>query len=745
MNKLCLILALHNHQPVGNFDYVVEDAYQKSYLPFLKILERHPGIKLSLHYSGNLLLWLKDKHGDFFDLLKNLIKQGRIEMLSGGFYEPIIPAIPDDDKTGQIKKLNEFIEKELGYAPKGMWLTERVWEPAMPRHIAKAGIDYFPVDDHHFKLTGLTDKDLHGYFLTEDEDYAVHVFPGNEQLRYLIPFKDVDEVITYLRSVFENPSSITHHSSLVCMADDGEKFGVWPDTFKHVYTNGWLERFFSALDKNSDWLQTTTFAEYISKNPPAGRIYLPTASYREMGEWALFPPAAEEYDDTLKLLKNLIGDKKAHTLLRGGFWRNFLSKYPESNHLHKRMYQISRKVHKAVKELRVESEKLKKQNPKSQKTHQASRITHHDLLDELWQGQCNDAYWHGIFGGLYLPHLRSSLYAHLLRAEALSEQALALTPYHEADDLDKDGYKDIFLSTKTLSLFFTQKGGALCELSYKEKAVNVMDTLSRRYEAYHRKLSKCGDVHEHSETATIHERLVLKEHDIAKHLVFDPYRKASLIDHFIAKDTSIDQFRGNSYRESGNFIEALYAMKSGEKKNSLETEFSAAGEVNCAQEARPLPVMINKKISVRKASPEIAVLYEINPCAETKSEISDIRSRLSRNSSFCIEFNLSFLGSPEPEVKALSKGKTSGWGITSVTEAKKISMLNVTYGYLGISAIFEFNSPVNLWQFPVETVSSSEEGIERVYQGTTFIIFPDSEFISGEENQFGFVITLKGT
>ncbi|MBI5195749.1 MAG: DUF1926 domain-containing protein [Nitrospirae bacterium] len=740
MNKLCLILALHNHQPVGNFDHVVEDAYQKSYLPFLKILEKHPGIKLSLHYSGNLLLWLKDKHSDFFELLKKLIKQGRIEMLSGGFYEPIIPAIPDDDKTGQIKKLNDFIEKELGYKPKGMWLTERVWEPAMPRYIAKAGIDYFPVDDHHFKLTGLTDKDLYGYFITEDEDYAVNVFPGNEQLRYLIPFKDVDEVMAYLRGIFETSNLKSHPdlfgTNLICMADDGEKFGVWPDTYKHVYTNGWLERFFSAIDKNSDWLQTTTFAEYISKNPPAGRIYLPTASYREMGEWALFPPAAEEYDDALKSLKNLIGDKKAHTLLRGGFWRNFLSKYPESNHIHKRMYQISRKVHKAI-------NKLKAENQKSKKTHYASRITHHDLLDELYQGQCNDAYWHGIFGGLYLPHLRASLYAHLLKAEALSEQALALMPYHEINDIDKDGYKDIFLGTQALSLFFTQKGGALCELSYKEKAVNIMDTLSRRYEAYHRKLSKCGDAQEHSETATIHERLVLKEQDLAKHLVFDSYRKASLIDHFISKNTTIEQFRGNSYSESGNFIEALYTMKSGEKKNSLETEFSAAGEVNCAQDARPLPVMLAKKISVRKASPEIAVSYKINPCAETKSEKSEISSHLSRNSSFCIEFNLSFLGSPEPVVETLSKGKTSRWGITSITEAKKISMLNITYGYLGVSAIFEFNSPVNLWQFPVETVSSSEEGMERVYQGTTFIIFPEPELISGEEKQFGFVITLK--
>ena len=28
------VLTLHNHQPIGNFDHVFEEAYQDSYLPF---------------------------------------------------------------------------------------------------------------------------------------------------------------------------------------------------------------------------------------------------------------------------------------------------------------------------------------------------------------------------------------------------------------------------------------------------------------------------------------------------------------------------------------------------------------------------------------------------------------------------------------------------------------------------------------------------------------------------------------
>jgi len=32
-----------------------------------------------------------------------------------------------------------------------------------------------------------------------------------------------------------------------------------------------------------------------------------------------------------------------------------------------------------------------------------------DNRERLWQGQANDAYWHGVFGGCYLPHLRRVL------------------------------------------------------------------------------------------------------------------------------------------------------------------------------------------------------------------------------------------------------------------------------------------------------------------------------------------------
>jgi hypothetical protein len=53
--RVSLALVIHNHQPVGNFGWVIQDVYEHAYSPMLGALERHPGIRLGLHYSGPLL------------------------------------------------------------------------------------------------------------------------------------------------------------------------------------------------------------------------------------------------------------------------------------------------------------------------------------------------------------------------------------------------------------------------------------------------------------------------------------------------------------------------------------------------------------------------------------------------------------------------------------------------------------------------------------------------------------------
>ena len=280
-----LIFGCHSHQPVGNFEHVFEHAYDMAYLPFVEVLERFPAVRVTQHFTGPLLDWFAACRPEFVERLAALVDAGQVEIMGGGYYEPLLCAIPERDSVAQITRMAEFCKKHFGQSPRGMWLTERVWEPHMPRILNQAGIEYTALDDTHFMCSGLEPHELFGYYMTENEGCAVKVFPILKTLRYFIPFHQVFESINYLK---EHASEDGPRCAVI--HDDGEKFGVWPGTNASVYTEGWLEAFFQAITDNQNWLHSVTYSDYIDNAPALGRTYITAASYEEMMEWALPTP-----------------------------------------------------------------------------------------------------------------------------------------------------------------------------------------------------------------------------------------------------------------------------------------------------------------------------------------------------------------------------------------------------------------------------------------------------------------------
>src|SRR5207249_2537830 len=117
--------------------------------------------------------------------------------------------------------------------------------------------------------------------------------------------------------------------------------------------------------------------------------------------------------------RNKLGDDMS-ALVAAPLWRNFLAKYPESNGLQKRMLIVS--------------EELARRSilDASAEVRQAQQ--------NLWRAQGNDVYWHGVFGGIYFPHLRADAYASLLKAERILSERRAAAG--EQRDYDVDGYDE---------------------------------------------------------------------------------------------------------------------------------------------------------------------------------------------------------------------------------------------------------------------------------------------------------------
>ncbi len=616
--KLHFVIGIHCHQPVGNPPQIIDEITKKCYLPFLKEVYNYPQFKFSLHYSGNLLKYMKENQREVFELISDMVKRGQVELLSGGFYEPIFTIIPERDAIGQIKKMNEFIYQNFGVKPSGMWLTERTWEPHLPRILRKADIEYTILDDTHFFIAGI--KNIHKYYITESEGFTLKIFPIDKNLRYLIPFRKIDELERYLRDISKEGDAI--------YADDGEKFGSWLGTYEWVYEKGWLRDFLSFIT-NCDWIETLTFSEYMSKFPPEKLIFIPPASYDEMMEWVLPPEDGRDF----LLAKREVSDKYKK-FLRGGFFRQFFVKYPESNNMHKKMIYVSEKV--ASMPDGLEKEKA---------------------LDLLYRGQVNDPYWHGVFGGIYLPSLREEVYKNLICAEKITDEKMGWKEF----DFDKDGKNEIIFENEKWAVYVKPDyGGCIFELDFRTLNKNLLNVLTRREETYHTGIE---EVKVEEGIESIHEIGKKIDEKLQKYLVYDRYRKVSLLDHIVSPDVTPEDFNFLHFKDFGDFVGKSFDREIKEDKLILHRK---AGNFE-----------ILKEIKVKE---KIEIFYKV------KGE---------GNYFYCNEWSI-----------LLFDGQFK-------VENNKVVMFD--------KLILEFSGADKIFYFPIKCVSQSESGFELTHQGYTFI------------------------
>jgi len=667
-----LFFAVHNHQPVGNFDSVIDDAFEKGYLPFLRLVRQFPDFKFALHNSGILYEWAEKRKPEFFELIEELLEQRQIELLGGGFYEPILPSIPEADRLGQILKMSDYLEKRFGQRPIGTWIAERVWEPNLPKTLFRAGIEYTMLDDTHFRYAGYNGPLTSGPLLTEDEGRAVYVFPILKELRYKVPFGTIEEIKNRL---FEN----LNEDKCWVYADDGEKFGVWPKTYEHCYINGWLEKFLEAVTSDGNRLQVRFFSEALKNGGSVDRVYLPPASYEEMLEWALPPQLQLDYETVKEKLKSIGEWEKAAPFLRGGFWRNFLSKYPEVNHMHKKMLLVSHKLQGL------------KDSPQKNKTKLE------EARNLLYKGQCNCPYWHGVFGGAYLTHLRAANYEALIGAQNLIYELDGKAQISvEEIDFDADGHKEVVVETSDLFCVINpHKGGSISELDFKAKQFNLQNTFAGRLEAYHLKLSESTRSSE--QIATIHARIEIKDKNLAEYLPSTDkpvYPKWSFYD-------TLDEVTG--YR-----VAFQSEIKKEAKKAvvSLETENFAG-------------FSLQKTISFEVDQPRIKFDYQLKNLQAKQMPFT-----------WTSEFSFNFEAPYSPDRYFKINGKKS---VHPTLEAEEkvadVNSVELVDEWRKLAAVFRFSIPIRFQRIPIFTVSLSESGVEKTYQGSTLL--------------FGFPLNLK--
>jgi 4-alpha-glucanotransferase len=680
-----LVLIVHAHQPAGNFQHVFEECYETSYDPFLSMVEKHPGVKLGIHYSGPLLLWIERNHPEYFTRLKKLTMRGQIELVGGGFYEPILVSIPAADQVEQLTRLARYIEQHFGKRPAGAWLAERVWEPQLPATLAAANVAYTLVDDLPFIAAGFEPEELYGAYIAEDRGKSVWLFPGLKDLRYLIPFRKVEETIAYLEGAAK-----LHPGGAAAFGDDMEKFGCWPGTFKHCYTDGWLEDFFTAVEENASWLKTVTPAEFMASHLPLGRADLPTASYSEMMEWVLPTRPRTKF---VSLEKEFATRPEVLTFLRGGSWRGFFRKYPESNLLHKKMLRASAAVTSIP--------------PRRTSAEYATQ--HQEARDHVLRGQGNDAYWHGVFGGIYAPHLRTELWRNLIRAESLADQLTpgGLIPRVELVDYDADGAPEVLFTAPEFQALLKPSDGATVPMfDFRPSSATLVNSIIRRPEAYHTRLREAANaVPATGAAVSIHDQVRVKEPNLERFLRYDRHARHAFRVFLFDPSQTHAEYENLRMQEVAQVSNGNYLLRSSAANYAdlrLECDLLEQG----SEGAKPPHLAVTK-------------LFLFGPAPQGCEVSCDLSLALSAPSgkplALGVESIINFLAPTEPDRFFETPAGPQNLRFSGVLPGP---LLRVEDGWQKMRVTLHAPGAQGFWVAPIETVSESEGGFERVYQGS---------------------------
>lgn len=438
MLKTHLILGTYNHLPEGLDESEFEKTYQSCYRPFLSTLNRFPEIHASLYYSGSLLRRFEARHPEYIMLLEEMTARRQIELLGGGFYSPIFPLIPNSDRVGQIEMLTTYLRKNFGKRPRGCWLNEYAWEPWLASTLQACGMDYTFLYDTQFRDAIGHGNGVLGPVLTEDQGRCLTVFPVSDCTHSFsspVGFVEAAEAVL--------PSPIT----VLMLA--GESLGALWEASGLESPDLYMERTLAWFRKNSLVSETTTPSRYLKTKRVSGKLY--------------FQGSATE-----RFLKASSVEGANHV---GASLRRSIIRYAASASLYSRMYY----VHLLIGQLRGDKSRKK------------------SAIEDLWRGQCGDAYWLAPGGGLADPAIREAAYRSLIDAELTTRQKAVFLPGIIKADIDFDGTKEYIYQGSDLNAYVHLKGAVLSELDMLKARRNLCDLFVEDTEGDHARKSSFVD------------------------------------------------------------------------------------------------------------------------------------------------------------------------------------------------------------------------------------------------------------
>ncbi|ADK81041.1 alpha-amylase/4-alpha-glucanotransferase domain-containing protein [Sediminispirochaeta smaragdinae] len=670
MKKLRLIFGVFGSKPVGTDPEQLETVYQKTYKPFLTVLYGFPKIRSCLHFSGQLFDWFEETHPEILMVISEMVKRKQLEIIGGGYYEPIFPLIPTKDRVGQIELLTTYIRKRFGKRPRGCWIPERVWEPSLASVFSSSGMEYIFLDDRHFMSAGLRGEKIYHPCITEDQGKTVRVLPLTSRLNRMIPFASPEDVYA---KIGEIAASEEHEVASIMI--DADMLGYVPGTEGVCEAGGWMECFLRLVDENRGVAIPVLPGQFVRSLDSLEKVYFPCTAYEEMMQWPL--PPEQQMD--LEFVRSRTEKDNGSIYVNGGYFRQFLTRYPESNLLYARMMYTYLLVNQ------VQRDRARKKSAR----------------EESWRGQCNAPYWHGRYNGVYDNHLRKAAYRSFITAEKTTrERGIFTTAIHPVD-IDFDGADEYIYQGQNINAYIHRRSGMLFELDYLVSGWNYLDTMARHRERYH--------------------------DDNDERLGIDNYPRRAFLDHVLYDDVTFSQFKTMQFREAADFINQRYDL------DELDREHKRL-YLHCGtflhMNGVPMPLFLKKGYNFSKNSVEVEYTIEN-------------RSSVTSAFLFAPEINLSLFANAQEDAHLFlgDKGDAGDDALTEGVERGGIKeiALHDNRNHAIVSIVLD--SRWALWSFPIYTIAAGLRGKRAVYQSNAFVVRKKLSLEPGES--WSGIITMK--
>jgi len=141
---------LHIYQPPGQKKEIIDQVVKESYNRILAILQSNPKIRISLNICASLTEQLVEYgYKDLIEQIKELVKNGQIELVGSAAYHPILPLLPETEISRQIKLNEDINQKYFGkiWQPKGFFLPELAYDKKTASIIQKLGYQWIVLDE----------------------------------------------------------------------------------------------------------------------------------------------------------------------------------------------------------------------------------------------------------------------------------------------------------------------------------------------------------------------------------------------------------------------------------------------------------------------------------------------------------------------------------------------------------------------------------------------------------------------